>query len=59
MPSGTFEVFKDKAGQWRFRLKAKNGRILCQSEGYTRKENCLNGITAVGWAVKTPTVIEV
>lgn len=59
MASGTFEVFRDKAGQWRFRLKAKNGRILCQSEGYTRKENCLNGITAVGWAVKTPKVTEV
>lgn len=42
-----FEVFKDRRGQWRFRLVASNGRIVCQSEGYTRKSNCLAGIRAL------------
>jgi uncharacterized protein YegP (UPF0339 family) len=36
-----FEIFQDKKKQWRFRLIASNGRIVCQSEGYTRKANCL------------------
>ena len=39
-----FEVYQDKAGELRFRLKAKNGQIIAVSEGYTAKAGCLNGI---------------
>ncbi len=42
-----FEVYTDKAGEYRFRLKAPNGEIIAVSEGYTRKESCLNGIESV------------
>ena len=28
-----FEVYKDKAGEFRFRLKAKNGQVIATSEG--------------------------
>ncbi len=42
-----FEVFKDIAGDYRFRLKAPNGEIIATSEGYTTKQACLNGIEAV------------
>lgn len=42
-----FEVYQDKAGEFRFRLKAPNGEILIFSEGYTTKNNCLNGIASV------------
>ncbi len=42
-----FEVYKDKAGEFRFRLKAKNGSIIAVSEGYTTKASCLNGIESV------------
>lgn len=42
-----FEIFQDKKKQWRFRLIASNGRIVCQSEGYTRLENCKAGIESV------------
>lgn len=42
-----FEVYKDKAGEFRFRLKAKNGQNILGSEGYTQKANCLNGIESV------------
>jgi len=45
--SPTFEVFKDNAGEFRFRLKAPNGEIIAKSEGYTRKNSCLNGIESV------------
>lgn len=42
-----FEVYADKAGQFRFRLKAKNGQIIAVSEGYKEKRSCLNGIASV------------
>ena len=42
-----FEVYKDKAGEFRFRLKAKNGEIIGVSEGYTTKQSCENGIASV------------
>jgi len=42
-----FEVYKDKAGEFRFRLKARNGKIVVASEGYTSKAGCLNGIESV------------
>ena len=42
-----FEVYKDKAGEFRFRLTAKNGQNIAASEGYTTLDNCLNGIESV------------
>lgn len=45
--SGTFEIYKDKAGEFRFRLKAANGQSILASEGYKDKAGCLNGIESV------------
>ena len=42
-----FEVYKDKKGEFRFRLKAANGKILCAGEGYTSKDGCMKGIKSV------------
>ena len=42
-----FEVYEDKAGEFRFRLKAKNGEVIATSEGYKSKASCLNGIDSV------------
>ncbi len=42
-----FEIYSDKAGEFRFRLKAKNGQVIAVSEGYTSKANCKNGIESV------------
>ena len=42
-----FEIYKDKAGEFRFRLKAKNGEIIATSEGYKTKASCENGIESV------------
>lgn len=43
-----YEVYKDKKGEFRFRLKAANGEIILASEGYTAKASCMNGIKSVG-----------
>lgn len=42
-----FEIYSDKSGEFRFRLKAKNGQVIAVSEGYTSKANCKNGIESV------------
>ena len=42
-----FELYQDKAGQFRFRLKARNGESIATSEAYTTKSACENGIDSV------------
>ena len=42
-----FEIYNDKAGEFRFRLKARNGEIILASEGYKTKAACENGIESV------------
>ena len=42
-----FELYADKSGEFRFRLKAKNGQIIATSEAYKTKASCENGIESV------------
>ena len=42
-----FEIYTDKAGEFRFRLKARNGEIIATGEGYKAKASCLNGIESI------------
>ncbi len=42
-----FEIYNDKAGEFRFRLKAANGQNIAASEGYKAKASCKNGIESV------------
>lgn len=42
-----FELYLDKKGEYRFRLKARNGEIIAVSEGYKAKSSCINGIESV------------
>lgn len=42
-----FEVYMDKKGEYRFRLKATNGQIIAISEGYVKMASCMNGIDSV------------
>lgn len=54
-----FEMYVDKAGEFRFRLKARNGEIIAVSEGYKAKASCLNGIESVRKnAPDAPVVLE-
>jgi len=45
--AGKFELYKDKAGEYRFRLKAGNGETILVSEGYKQKASATNGIESV------------
>jgi uncharacterized protein YegP (UPF0339 family) len=42
-----FELFLDKAGAYRFRLRARNGQVVAVSEGYTTREACEKGMESV------------
>ena len=54
-----FEVYADKRGEFRFRLKAANGQIIAVGEGYKAKASCLNVIKSiVKNAPEAPVVIE-
>ena len=42
-----FEVYQDKKGEFRFRLRARNGQNIASGEGYTTMKACQNGIESV------------
>ena len=47
VPNPKYQIYKDTAGKFRFRLKASNGEIIAEGESYESKEGCLNGIQVV------------
>ena len=53
-----FELYKDKAGEFRFRLKARNGEVIAASEGYVKKDSCKNGIESVRKNAPEAVVVE-
>jgi len=57
--AGKFEIYKDKAGEFRFRLKASNGQTIATGEGYTTKAACLNGIESVKKNAPDAAIVEI
>jgi hypothetical protein len=53
-----FEIYTDKAGETRFRLKAGNGEIILASEGYSSMSGCKNGIESVRKNADSEAVVE-
>ena len=53
-----FEMYQDKAGEFRFRLKATNGQVIAISEGYSAKASCLNGIESVKKNAEAAEIVE-
>ena len=53
-----FEIYTDKAGEFRFRLKAVNGEVSLASEGYKAMKSCLNGVESVRKNADSPVEIE-
>jgi uncharacterized protein YegP (UPF0339 family) len=57
--AGKFELYTDKSGEYRFRLKAGNGEVIAVSEGYSSKSAALNGIDSVRRNAADAEVVEV
>ena len=53
-----FEIYVDKAGAYRFRLKATNGNIIAASQGYSSKSKCINGVESVKRHAALATIVE-
>lgn len=48
-------IYKDSAGQWRWRLYANNNRVVADSaESYHNKQDCLAGINLVKMSSGAP-----
>jgi len=58
MPEPVFEWYKDKAGKFRFRLKAANNEVIATSEAYETKQACVGGIESVKKNAPLAKVIE-
>lgn len=56
--SGKFELYEDKSGQYRFRLKAANGLVVAVGEGYATKEGAIAGTEAVQRAANAAQLID-
>jgi uncharacterized protein len=58
-PKATFEVYQDKAGEYRWRLRAQNTKILATAgDGYKEKRSCLAAIESVKRDVVDAPVVE-
>lgn len=48
-------IYIDRSGQWRWRLRAANNRIIADSgEAYNKKADCLHGIELVKGSYAAP-----
>lgn len=45
--AGKYEIYKDKKGEYRYRLKASNGQSILTGDGYTSRSGCENGIASI------------
>ena len=59
MAEGKFEVWVDKAGEYRFNLKAPNGEVIATSEGYKSRDSCMNGIQSVKKNAPKAKIVEI
>lgn len=57
--AGKFELYSDKSGDYRFRLKAGNGEVIATGQGYASKSGALNGIDSVKRNAADAEVVEV
>lgn len=56
--AGKFEIYEDKAGQFRFRLKAGNGEVVAVGESYPSRAGAKKGAEAVQRAADGATVVD-
>ena len=58
--AGKFELYTDKGGEYRFRLKAGNGEVIAlSSEGYSSKASAKNGIESIKKNAADAPIVEI
>lgn len=53
-----FTIYKDAAGEFRFRIVATNGNILASSQGYSAKSSAQNAIDRIKSDAADATVVD-
>ena len=56
--AGRFELYTDRGGKYRFRLKASNGQVIAVGEAYETKRSALNGIASVQRNAPGATIVD-
>ena len=56
--AGKIEMYRDDAGQFRFRVKAKNGEVVASGESYPTKASLEQGVTAMLKAVSKAKIVD-
>ena len=49
-----FQVYRDNAGEWRWRLRAANHEPIASGEGYRNKSDCLHAVNLVKQSANAP-----
>lgn len=57
--AGKFELYQDKAGKYRFRLKSSNGQVIAVGEAYESKSAAESGIASVQKNAPGADIVEV
>ena len=57
--AGKLELYEDRAGKWRFRLKADNGQVIATGEAYESKSAAQNGIESIKRNAPDAPVVEI
>jgi uncharacterized protein YegP (UPF0339 family) len=57
-PRVKFEIYKDNAGKFRWRLKASNGEEIAFGEGYESREGCMKGVESVKYNTPRARIVD-
>lgn len=57
--AGKFEIYRDAKGDYRFRLKARNGQVIAIGQGYKSKVACLKGVESIRKNAPEAKIVEV
>lgn len=52
------EIYQSTDGQWRFRIRSRNGQIVAQSEGYQHRKSALKTAQVIAKAEYTIQEVE-
>lgn len=53
-----YEIYEDSRGEWRWRLRAANGRVIADGgEGYSRRDSCRRAVSVMIRTAQTPLVV--
>ncbi len=53
------EIYEARGGEWRWRYRAKNGKIVASGEGYVSRSSVKRGVRRLGWSMAIAPIVEI